>query len=145
MRLTSPIPDRILRLMAKKDRPPGQLTWEEAQAKATVKAERDLQRQIAQYLRLQTLPFYCARMDKRTTNRIGQPDFLICLDGRFVAWVVKVGRNQPSGEQEGELALIRQNGGLAYVVRSFEQARALIQNRTPQPRKEPKDGYTRKT
>lgn len=56
---------------------------------AVAKDEREIQKQIANYLRLLNIWFAQSRMDRRTSNTVGTPDFLFCYHGRFVAWEVK--------------------------------------------------------
>ena len=51
--------------------------------------------------------------------------------GRFVAIEVKAGRRQPTDEQAAFLDLVRRSGGLAGVARSVEEARAILEGRTP--------------
>lgn len=46
----------------------------------------------------------------------GAPDFLVCLNGRFVGIECKAKGNKPTALQEMNLAAIRAAGGLAYVV-----------------------------
>jgi len=61
----------------------------EAREAAVAKDERELQRQIANWLRLHGIWFTQSRMDRRTSNTVGTPDFIFCYRGRFVAWEVK--------------------------------------------------------
>lgn len=46
----------------------------------------------------------------------GAPDFLVCLQGRFVGIECKAGKNKPTPLQEKNLHLIREAGGIALVV-----------------------------
>ena len=46
----------------------------------------------------------------------GTPDLLICYRGRFVAWELKVGKNQATGLQAFNLERIQDAGGVARVV-----------------------------
>jgi hypothetical protein len=68
---------------------PSGRTPAEARAAAVAKDERELQRQVANYLRLLGVPFYQSRMDRKTTMAKGAPDFLLCRRGRFIAWEAK--------------------------------------------------------
>jgi hypothetical protein len=88
--MTGILPQNIVDRMAPADRAAiGQKTSTEAREAAIVKSERELQKQIAGYLRLLNVPFYQSRMDRKTTMQKGTPDFLVCRKGRFVAWEVK--------------------------------------------------------
>jgi hypothetical protein len=46
----------------------------------------------------------------------GAPDFLICLQGRFVGIECKAGKNKPTALQELNLKRIKDAGGVALVV-----------------------------
>jgi hypothetical protein len=46
----------------------------------------------------------------------GAPDFLVCLNGRFVGIECKAGKGKPTALQEKNLHGIRQAGGQALVV-----------------------------
>jgi len=46
----------------------------------------------------------------------GAPDFLVCLNGRFIGIECKAGRNKPTALQEKNLAQIRSAGGIAIVI-----------------------------
>jgi hypothetical protein len=47
---------------------------------------------------------------------VGIPDLLICCNGRFFAWELKVGSNKATKIQEHTLHQIRRAGGDATVV-----------------------------
>lgn len=49
-------------------------------------------------------------------GRSGIPDFLACVDGRFLAVETKFGGNKPTALQTRELAGISDAGGLAHVI-----------------------------
>lgn len=46
----------------------------------------------------------------------GAPDFLVCLQGRFIGIECKAGGNKPTALQELNLKNIRDAGGVALVV-----------------------------
>ena len=46
----------------------------------------------------------------------GVPDFLICMQGRFIAVEAKAGTNKPTALQEMHLDRIRAKGGIALVI-----------------------------
>ena len=77
---TSQVTEAILSRMSKAERAkmPGVQTADEAQSRFKARSERELQNQIAQYLRLKGIWFHTARMDKKTTAQVGTPDFLMC-------------------------------------------------------------------
>ena len=51
--------------------------------------------------------------------------------GRFVAIEVKAPRGRVTDEQKAFLDLVRRSGGLAGVARSLDDARAILEGRTP--------------
>lgn len=61
-------------------------------------------------------------------QRSGVPDLLICLDGRFLALEIKspLGTGRLGPRQAGELEAIRQAGGIAAVVSSWEELEATL-------------------
>jgi hypothetical protein len=46
----------------------------------------------------------------------GTPDILICYNGKFFAWELKVSKNKASGLQNYEIYKIKRAGGIARVV-----------------------------
>lgn len=57
----------------------------------------------------------------RTAPKKGVSDIICCFKGRFIAIEVKSPKDKLSPEQEGFIASVRHCGGLAVVVRSFEE------------------------
>jgi len=49
-------------------------------------------------------------------GRQGAPDFLVCLQGKFIGIECKAGKNKPTPLQEKNLYQIRKAGGEALVV-----------------------------
>jgi len=58
----------------------------------------------------------------------GAPDFLVCLNGRFVGIECKAGKGKPTALQEKNLHDIRRAGGQALVVNegNVENLRELL-------------------
>lgn len=84
--------------------------------------EKDLHRQIIRLLDAYGIPFARARMDKRSTLAVGYPDFSFPFRGCFVAWEVKVGKNQLTPEQEVYATSIERHGGHYRVIRDIGDA-----------------------
>ena len=59
-------------------------------------------------------------------GRGGVPDIIVCADGRFVALEVKNEAGRVSKLQEFEAAAIRKSGGAVEVVRSLDEAIAVL-------------------
>lgn len=140
------LPDRVLKCMAPAERkrlgPAGTLQ-SEAAAKEAHRSEKEMQAKIQAFCDLKGWPCYRSRTDKKTTNKRGQPDFLICLPvtyrerdtfggevvheyGAFVAIECKMpGRGKqsdPTPEQQAELELIVKAYGETLVARSAQEA-----------------------
>jgi hypothetical protein len=61
----------------------------EARRKAIAKDEREIQKQIAGYLRLIGAYYVQSRTDRKTTNQTGTPDFIVLWKGQVHFWEVK--------------------------------------------------------
>ena len=59
-------------------------------------------------------------------GQAGLPDLIVCLNGRFIAFEVKAEKGKTTVLQEVTLRKIRKAGGIAEVVRSVEDAKAVI-------------------
>ena len=49
-------------------------------------------------------------------GRSGVPDFVCCVNGRFLGIECKAGLNQPTELQKREMEAIRMSGGVAVVI-----------------------------
>lgn len=132
-----PLPDNILRRMSPQDRKPmgkAGMTSDEALTKAIARSERDLQGQISNWLNLKGIWFYNARMDKKTTAKVGTPDFLLCFTEmvgstefrRPTALEVKFGNGRLSIEQEQTKRRMEANGWRYHVVRSLIEVIEIV-------------------
>lgn len=91
------------------------------------KAERELHDQIEQWLRMKGVRCIVhSRMDKKTTQKKGVPDFLFVMKGNAFAIEVKVGNNQLTKEQEAWLVDAAVDGWICRVVRSLDQLIASV-------------------
>jgi hypothetical protein len=123
------LPESFLRCMDKQDRKPmgkAGLTLVEVFTKERAKNERQLQDSIAAYLRLREIPFYQARMDRKTTGKVGWPDFTFPYCGRFVALEAKLPGEMPTSEQNGVLLALMKQGAYVKIVHSLAEAVACI-------------------
>jgi hypothetical protein len=96
--------DNMLRLMSAKDRKSlGLRTKAEVLARGIIKAERDLQRQIASLLGLHNVAYCWHRTDKKSHATIGWPDFTLAIRMGVMmvpcAWECKLPGNELSREQ----------------------------------------------
>lgn len=110
------------------------MTSDEALTKAIARSERDLQGQIANWLNLKGIWFSQSRMDKKTTTRVGTPDFLLCFTEmvgtvefrRPTALEVKFGTGSLSIEQEQTKRRMEANGWRYHVVRSLVEVTEIV-------------------
>lgn len=127
------LPENILRRMSAADRKSlgkAGLTRADCEAIAEAKNERELQKQIVNYLRLQGIEVNVSRTDKRTTHKKGWPDLTFAvqsLGATSIAnvWEVKFGNGKLSLEQ-AQLAFALTtppNYWRFRVIRSLRQAR----------------------
>lgn len=109
------------------------VTSAEAQSKHDAVAEREVHKHIANWLRQHDIWFCHSRMDRKTTNQNGCPDFLFVWQPVYaivapvpMAIEVKVGNNKLSEEQKRvRLDMIR-NGWNYHVVSSLDDLRAIV-------------------
>lgn len=128
---SSSLPDNILRRMSREHR--GQMgkagvTSAEADAKFTLRAERELQNLCASWLRQHDLFFIQSRMDKRPTVRKGMPDFIvICPGARALAIEIKVPGGKISDDQKKLHDLyFDQVDRVVHIIFDFDSFRNLV-------------------
>ena len=121
------LPQRFINLMAKPERKElGVKTTTEIDAKIELENERDLQRECANLLRLRSIWFFQSRMDRRTTNPVGTPDFLFAIRGVPVAVECKTERGVVSEEQEDAMRHMKHGGWVCAVIRSVAEMKVLL-------------------
>lgn len=57
----------------------------------------------------------------------GKPDLIVCLDGRFIAFELKVGLNDLQDDQKIHRARILRSGGLHYTPYTLEEFIQIIE------------------
>lgn len=60
------------------------------------------------------------------SNRRGIPDVIACLNGKFIGFEIKDGRNKLSALQEYNIEQIKSSGGTAFAVWTYEEAKVII-------------------
>lgn len=58
----------------------------------------------------------------------GIPDIIACINGRFYGFEVKTEDGRPTKLQESTIRKIKSAGGIALVVRSVDEVKAVIAN-----------------
>lgn len=93
----------------------------ERHAAEDVKIERELHRLISNELTRREIFFVHSRMDRKTTQAKGTPDFVACVAGHFVCFEAKTATGSLTDEQLAARMEVIRNGGRYYVVRSFQE------------------------
>lgn len=57
----------------------------------------------------------------------GIPDLILCYKGKFIGLEVKTDEGKPTALQEATIRKIRACGGVAEIVRSVAEAKAVIE------------------
>lgn len=121
------LPQRIIDLMEKPERKDlGVKTSGEIAEKIEAENERELQNQCANLLRLRSIWFFQSRMDRRTTNPVGTPDFLFAIHGVPIAVECKTDSGKLRDEQEDTMSHMTQNGWRCVVIRSVQEMKVVL-------------------
>jgi VRR-NUC domain len=115
-------PEAFLRAMSAEDRRAiGQMTMAEAHRRYERGQEKDLKRDVLNWLNLQGAWVFTQRMDKKTRGKRGVPDLIVCTppNGRFLAVELKATDGRLEAEQEGECRRILAAGGIVIVAYSL--------------------------
>jgi hypothetical protein len=116
MKLTA-FPESFLSKMAPEDRLAiGQPTMAEAEAQYQRRQERELKRDVLNWLNLQGAWVFTQPMNKRTRGKRGVPDIIGCCRGRFVAIELKMAGGRLEPAQTAECERIREAGGIVIVA-----------------------------
>jgi hypothetical protein len=126
--ITGLVPQHIVDRMDPKDRAAlGQKSSTEARADAIAKDEREIQKQIAGYLRLLNVWHVQSRMDRKTSNTVGAPDFIFPYKGAAVFWEVKCPwLRSLRPEQAHARERIEAQGGEWRLITSLAEAQAHL-------------------
>ena len=58
----------------------------------------------------------------------GAPDLIVCINGRFVAFELKVGENDLQDDQKIHRIRIRRSGGLHYSPYTLEEFISIVED-----------------
>lgn len=87
--------------------------------------EKDIVKAIMKYLK--TVPHCFAWKEHGGMyGTAGIPDIIACVDGRFYAFEVKTETGKPTKLQEAAIRKILNAGGVAVIVRSVDEVRAVM-------------------
>lgn len=129
------LPENILKCLPKDTRKSiGQMTSAEALAKQEERLEKDIHKNISGWLHIRNVFFIRSRMDKRTTNGNGLPDYVVVLPAliagnlpRCLMVEVKLPKKKLSQDQEDFHAnYLNKTGCRVQVVYSLQDFINLI-------------------
>jgi len=86
--------------------------------------ERALQLVCQNLLRVRGIPFH--HLSTRARESAGWPDLTFPLHGRFYGVELKAAKGKTSPEQDRTLDAIHDNGGVAKVIRTFDEFKRLL-------------------
>ena len=87
--------------------------------------ENEIVRQIKEYLKTVKDCFFWKEHGGQF-GAAGLPDIIVCFKGRFIAFEVKTAAGKLTVLQAVTIRKIQAAGGIAEVVRSVEEVRAVI-------------------
>ena len=93
-----------------------------------IAAEKTFENKIEKFLDSQGC-WYVKYLANRKT-KVGIPDILACVNGRFVAIEVKAQNGKPSELQLYHIKKIREAGGIAFILypSGWDQFKTLVRN-----------------
>ncbi len=88
-------------------------------------SESQLQKKCIAYLKSKNL--YCVNVYGGGRTAKGCPDLLTCIDGKFVAFELKVGKNTMQDDQKIHKIRIERSGGLHFTPYTFEEFVSIVE------------------
>lgn len=87
--------------------------------------EKKLQDQCIAYLKSKGI--YYLNLYGDGFSGKGKPDLLVCINGRFVAFELKVGANGMQADQMIHKARIERSGGLHFAPYSLDEFKSIVE------------------
>ena len=91
-----------------------------------IKPETKLQEKAIEYLKKNKIYHINKYGDGRTAK--GAPDLLCCINGRFVAFELKVGSNDMQDDQKIHKLRIERSGGLHYSPYTLDEFIKIVED-----------------
>lgn len=89
-----------------------------------VEREKTIENRIKNYLKKNNIYYF--KVHGNGFQKVGIPDIVACINGTFTGIEVKRPGGKPSPLQIANIEQIRNNGGSAEIVYSFEEAKQFI-------------------
>lgn len=83
--------------------------------------ERDLQSQIVKWIKPKRNIYLLDLSKTGAWSGKGKPDLVLCYDGQFIAFELKVGNNKMQSDQRIHQKKILRAGGKHYSPRTFDE------------------------
>ena len=90
------------------------------------KPETDLQDKAIKYLKSKGI-YHINKFGDGWSAK-GAPDLYVCINGRFVAFELKVGENDLQDDQKIHRIRIRRSGGLHYAPYTLEEFIKIVED-----------------
>ena len=90
-----------------------------------IKPEKKLQDKCLTYLKANGI--YCLNLYGDGFSGKGKPDLLACINGRFVAFELKVGANDMQDDQKIHKIRIERSGGLHYAPYTLSEFISIVE------------------
>ena len=90
------------------------------------KPETTLQDKAIEYLKKEKI-YYINQFGNGWSAK-GAPDLTVCINGRFVAFELKVGENDLQDDQKIHRIRIRRSGGLHYAPYTLEEFISIVED-----------------
>jgi hypothetical protein len=124
------VPEHLLVLMSKEDRKflgKTGFTVQELKELHERDTERKIHDDIESYLRRNRIPYDHSRMDKKSTNKLGDPDFKVYVRNRVLFMEIKKPGGKLSEDQKTRIAELKAAGNEVYLCFSYDEARKRIE------------------
>ena len=89
------------------------------------KPEKKLQDNAIKYLKDNKI-YYINQFGNGWASK-GAPDLIVCINGKFVAFELKVGDNDMQDDQKIHKIRIERSGGLHYTPYTFEEFKKIVE------------------
>ena len=90
-----------------------------------IKPEKKLQDKAITYLKSKGI-YYINQFGNGWSGK-GAPDLTVCINGRFVAFELKVGENDLQDDQKIHRLRIKRNGGLHFAPYTIEEFIEIVE------------------
>ena len=77
---------------------------------------------------LDSVGIYWCHIQAGIGSKVGDPDLVVCIDGRFVGMEVKTRTGRQSYRQTVVATQIEESGGVYAIVRSVDDVKHLIKH-----------------